>query len=193
MTSYNAEFLRGQELDALGLGAVGNEVFIHRTAVLVNCENLTLASNIRIDPFVVISAGKSVTIGRNVHIAAYVSIIGAGEVDVGDFVGLAQGVRVLASSDDFSGAYLTGPTISGEYKNVVSAGISIGRHAVIGAGSVIMPGCTIGEGTIVGALSFVNKSLDPWMIYVGAPIRSIRSRRRDLVGLEADYLRRQGE
>jgi dTDP-4-amino-4,6-dideoxy-D-glucose acyltransferase len=189
MRGYNAEFLEGSELTALGIGAVGDKVLIHRTAVLVNCENLTLASNIRIDLFVVISAGTSVRIGRNVHIAAYASIIGAGEVDVGDFVGLAQGVRILASSDDFSGAYLTGPRVSGEYKNVGSAGISIGRHAVIGAGSVVMPGCNIGEGAIVGALSFVNKSLDPWMIYAGAPIRSIRSRDRDLVGLEAEYLR----
>jgi dTDP-4-amino-4,6-dideoxy-D-glucose acyltransferase len=189
MMGYNAEFLDFSALASLGIGAVGENVLIHRTAVLANCENLRLATNIRIDPFVVISAGKSVKIGRNVHIAAYASIIGAGEVDVGDFVGLAQGVRILASSDDFSGVYLTGPTISGEYKNVVSAGVSIGRHAVIGAGSVIMPGCSIGEGAIVGALSFVNKSLDPWMIYAGAPIRSIRSRRRDLIGLESDYLR----
>ena len=52
-----------------------------------------------------------------------------------------------------------------------------------------MPGCNIGEGAIVGALSFVNKSLDPWMIYAGAPARSIRSRSRDLVGLETEYLR----
>jgi acetyltransferase-like isoleucine patch superfamily enzyme len=193
MMGYNAEFLDRSALTALGIGAVGDNVLIHRTAVLANCENLRLATNIRIDPFVVISAGRSVKIGRNVHIAAYASIIGAGEVDVGDFVGLAQGVRILASSDDFSGAYLTGPTISGEYKNVVSAGISIGRHAVIGAGSVIMPGCEIGEGAIVGALSFVNKSLDPWMIYAGAPIRSIRSRCRDLIGLESDYLRNLGE
>jgi dTDP-4-amino-4,6-dideoxy-D-glucose acyltransferase len=189
MTGYNAEFLNGSELRALGIGSVGDQVLIHRTAVLVNCQNLKLASNIRVDPFVVISAGTSVRIGWNVHIAAYASIIGAGEVDVGDFVGLAQGVRILASSDDFSGTYLTGPTISGDYKNVVSAGISIGRHAVVGAGSVVMPGCAIGEGAIVGALSFVNKSLDPWMIYAGAPIRSIRSRNRDLVGLEAEYVR----
>jgi dTDP-4-amino-4,6-dideoxy-D-glucose acyltransferase len=193
MTSYNAEFLKAQELNALGMGALGTKVLIHRTAVLISCENMILADNIRIDPFVVISAGKLIKIGRNVHIATYASIIGAGEVDVGDFVGLAQGVRILASSDDFSGEYLTGPTISGDYKNVDSAAISIGRHAVVGAGSVVMPGCNIGEGAIVGALSFVNKSLDAWTIYAGAPIRSIRSRRRDLIGLEADYLGHQGE
>ena len=64
----------------------------------------------------------------------------------------------------------------------------IGRHVVVGAGSVILPGCSIGEGTTVGALSLVNRPLDPWMIYVGAPVRALRERCRDLLQLEAEYL-----
>jgi carbonic anhydrase/acetyltransferase-like protein (isoleucine patch superfamily) len=60
--------------------------------------------------------------------------------------------------------------------------------AVVGAGSVILPGCSIGEGTTVGALSLVNRKLDPWMIYAGAPARPLRERRRELLQLEAAYL-----
>ena len=188
MAGWNAEFLGSEEVAALGLGAVGHHVLIHRTAVLVNTAAIFLGDHIRIDPFVLISASEQVRIGRNVHIAAYVSIVGAARIELDDFVGLSQGVRLLSSTDDFSGAHMTGPTIPERYKAIQSAPLRIGRHVVVGAGSVILPGCSIGEGTTVGALSLVNRPLDPWMIYVGAPARPLRERCRDLLQLEAEYL-----
>jgi galactoside O-acetyltransferase len=188
MAGWNAEFLDAEEVAALGLGAVGGHVLIHRTAVLVNCARIYLGERIRIDPFVLISAGERIRIGRNCHIAAYVSIVGAAPIELGNFVGLSQGVRLLSSTDDFSGAHLTGPTVPDRYKKVQSEPVEIGRHVVVGAGSVILPGCSIGEGTTVGALSLVNRKLDPWMIYAGAPARPLRERRRDLLQLEAAYL-----
>ena len=163
-------------------------MLIHRTAVLVNCAAIFLADRIRIDPFVLISAGEEIRIGRNAHIAAYVSMVGAARIELGNFVGLSQGVRLLSSTDDFSGAHMTGPTVPERYKAVQSAPVKIGHHVVVGAGSVILPGCSIGEGSTVGALSLVNRPLDPWMIYVGTPARPLRERRRDLLRLEAEYL-----
>ena len=189
MAGWNAEFLGSEEVAALGLGAVGPDVLIHRTAVLVNCAAMFLDNHIRIDPFVLISASEQVRIGRNVHIAAYVSIVGAARIELDDFVGLSQGVRLLSSTDDFSGGHLTGPTIPKRYTSIESVPVKIGRHVVVGAGTVILPGCSIGEGTTVGALSLVNRPLDPWMIYVGAPARPLRARRRDLLQLEAEYLK----
>jgi len=188
MTGWNAEFLSTEEVAALGLGAVGRHVLIHRTAVLVNCAAIYLGDHIRIDPFVLISAGEQVRLGRNVHVAAYVSIVGAARIEVGGFTGLSQGVRVLSSTDDFSGAHLSGPTIPERYKAVQSAPVPIGRHVIVGAGSVVLPGCGIGEGAAVGALSLVNRPLDPWMIYAGAPARPLRERRRDMLQLEVEYL-----
>ena len=93
--------------------------------------------------------------------------MGAARIELDDFVGLSQGVRLLSSTDDFNCAHMTGPTIPGRFKAIQSAPLRIGRHVVVGAGSVILPGCSIGEGTTVGALSLVNRPLDPWMIYVG--------------------------
>lgn len=121
MAGWNAEFLGSEEVAALGLGAVGHHVLIHRTAVLVNTAAIFLGDHIRIDPFVLISASEQVRIGRNVHIAAYVSIVGAARIELDDFVGLSQGVRLLSSTDDFSGAHMTGPTIPERYKAIQSA------------------------------------------------------------------------
>ena len=41
-----------------------------------------------------------------------------------------------------------------------------------------MPGVTIGEGALVGANAFVNKDLEPWGIYVGAPCKKVGERKK---------------
>ncbi|KAB2952205.1 MAG: acyltransferase [Rhizobiaceae bacterium] len=189
MNGLNARYLTADELAGLAFASCGENVRIHSTAVLVNCQNISLADHIRIDPFCVISAGTRVTIGRNVHIASFASVIGAAEVEIGDFVGISQGCRILAASDDFDGTFLTGPTLPAKYTRVHKEPVRLDRHAVVGAGSVVLPGCEVGEGAIVGALSLVNQDLEPWRIYAGVPARAIRDRKRDLLALEAEYLR----
>jgi acetyltransferase-like isoleucine patch superfamily enzyme len=44
----------------------------------------------------------------------------------------------------------------------------------LGDGVVVLPGVTIGEGSIVGANSVVTRSLPPGVIAVGAPARPVK-------------------
>ena len=55
---------------------------------------------------------------------------------------------------------------------------------IIGANSVILPKVTIKEGSAVGALSLVNKSLDAWGIYFGSPAKRFKSRSKNILKLE---------
>jgi len=57
----------------------------------------------------------------------------------------------------------------------------------------VLPGCDIGEGTTVGALSLVKASLAEWGIYAGVPARRLRDRSRDLLALERELLAREAE
>jgi acetyltransferase-like isoleucine patch superfamily enzyme len=59
---------------------------------------------------------------------------------------------------------------------------------VVGAGSIVLPGVEIGEGSVVGALSLVKSTLEPWGIHAGVPARRLRERGRDLVMLERELL-----
>lgn len=61
--------------------------------------------------------------------------------------------------------------------NTLGGKCEIGNDVYIGANSVIMP-VKIGEGTVVGAGSFVNKDLEPWGVYVGSPARKISQREK---------------
>lgn len=180
----NSTFLEPEELRALALRACGENVLIHRTAVLVNCRTISIADYVRIDPFVVISVSGGITIGRHVHIAAHCSFTGSGKIELEDYCGISHGTKVLSSTDDFSGAALTGPTIPGDLRSVQIGPIVVGRHVVVGANCVVLPGGSIGEGATVGALSLVKAPLAPWTVYAGVPARPIRERNRQVLVLE---------
>ena len=44
----------------------------------------------------------------------------------------------------------------------------------IGTRAMIMPGVTIGEGTVIGAGALVTKDCDPGAVYVGVPAKRVR-------------------
>ena len=52
----------------------------------------------------------------------------------------------------------------------------------------MLPKLTIGEGVSVGALSLVNKTLKPWGVYFGLPVKRLRERSREMLLLERKYL-----
>ena len=52
--------------------------------------------------------------------------------------------------------------------------VTVKRHAKIGSHSVIMPGVTIGENSIIGASSFVNKDVPDNAMAYGIPIKVLR-------------------
>jgi len=55
--------------------------------------------------------------------------------------------------------------------------VLIGRSARVGSHSVIMPGVTIGENAVVGAMSFVNKDIPAGALAYGCPVKIIKRTR----------------
>lgn len=55
------------------------------------------------------------------------------------------------------------------------APVHIGRRCFIGGGSIIMPGVTIGDGSIVGAGSVVYDDVPPACIVAGNPARILKT------------------
>ncbi len=83
---------------------------------------------------------------------------------------------------------MTNPTVPIRYKRIVHGEVRLGRHVIIGSGSMIFPGVEVAEGCSVGALSIVNKSTQPWGIYVGTPARRVKDRSKNLLEFEKQYL-----
>lgn len=57
--------------------------------------------------------------------------------------------------------------------------VKIGRNAVIGLNSVVLPGSNIGDGAFItaGAVLGKNKQVDPHSVYAGVPAESTKERR----------------
>lgn len=186
---FNPGYFETAELRSFGFRSVGDSVRVARNSTIIGLCNIELGSNIRIDGGVVIAAHSgSLTVGDYVHIGGGCYLGCAGGISLSDFSGLSQGVRIYSGTDDYSGRSLTNPTVPHKYLRLKIAPVMLGRHVIIGAGSVILPGVRIGEGSSVGALSLVLKSLDPWGVYFGSPARRIKARNKDLLELEQALL-----
>lgn len=180
-------YLTDSELKKLGFKYLGKNVKISTKASIYNPDQIEIDDNSRIDDFCVVS-GK-VKIGRNVHVTPQCLVAG-GEpgLVIEDFVTLAYGVKVFTQSDDYSGLTMTNSTVPKCYKNEIKQSVKLKRHSIIGAGSIILPGVTLNEGTTVGANSLILKTTNSWSIYVGSPAKKIKDRKKDLLNLEKKYL-----
>jgi acetyltransferase-like isoleucine patch superfamily enzyme len=133
----------------------------------------------RIDDFAVLSG--VIAIGQHVHVACHCILIG--EITMEDFSGLSGGVRIYAKSDDYSGEWMTNPTVPAHLTRMDARPVRIGRHAIVGANAIILPGVTIGEGAAIGAGALITRDVPPWMIVAGHN-RIIRERKRRVLDLE---------
>lgn len=181
-------------IERMGFASVGENVFISDRASFYNCANIALGNNVRIDDFCVLSAGGGgITIGNHVHVAVYAALIGAGKITLSDFCNISSRVSIYSSNDDYSGASMTNPMVPAEYTGVIHADVFVGRHVIVGSGSVILPGVTLEEGVAIGALSLIQKNCRAFGIYAGSPAKLIKERKRDLLELETAFLSSVGQ
>ena len=150
---------------------------------------MTIDDNSRIDDFTVIVATREpVTIGKHVHISSHCYLAAREGLVMEDFTTLAPGVLIFTASDDYSGERMTNSTLPRHLTGGPVGAVRLGRHVIVGAGTVILPNVTIDTGSSVGAMSLVTKSLSGWGVYCGIPARRLRARKKNLLQLEKDYL-----
>lgn len=111
--------------------------------------------------------GSRLTIGDNVMINIRCHFDLNDKITIGAHTSLGHEVMILTASHVLgprgrrAGALTTKPVI-------------IGEGAWIGARSVILPGVTIGAGSIVAAGAIVNRDVPPDTLVAGVPARPIR-------------------
>jgi dTDP-4-amino-4,6-dideoxy-D-glucose acyltransferase len=164
-------------------------VKISRKTSLYGASRISVGDFSRIDDFTVISCGGEgrVDIGGYVHISTHCLVIAPLEVRLEDFSGISSGCRIFGGSDDYGGDFLTNPCIPARYRRCNAAPVVLGRHAVVGAGTTILYGVTLGECSAVGAMSLVVRDVPSGEIHAGIPARMIRQRSRKLLDLEREF------
>jgi putative colanic acid biosynthesis acetyltransferase WcaF len=89
-----------------------------------------------------------------------------GEIEIGPRATVAQEVYLSTGTHDFGRAELP----------LVTAKITIGEDAFIGARAFVMPGVTIGARSVIGACSVVTKDVPADAVAAGNPCRVLHSR-----------------
>jgi galactoside O-acetyltransferase len=172
------------ELQGLGFQHIGSGVKLSRKASIYGAHFISIGDNSRVDDFCILSAGPGgIWIGHHVHIAAYSSLIGSCRMELHDYSGLSSRVSIYSSNDDYSGDSMTNPTIPRELTNISSSPVTIGRHVIVGAGSIVLPGVTMDEGSGIGSLSLVRHDCEAFGMYAGVPARKIGTRSKRLLEL----------
>lgn len=182
MTSFYSD----DELLIIGFKHIGKGNQISRKASFYGVSRISIGNNTRIDDYCVLSAGtEGIMIGDYVHIAVYSSLQGDGWILMEDFSTLSSKVTVYSSNSNYSGEFMVSPLLPKELIKNHVAPVLIKEHALVGTGSVILPGVTLNYGVVIGAMSLVKKDCDAFYVYAGVPVRKIKKRSRNLLKLKA--------
>ena len=104
-----------------------------------------------------------------------------------DFTGLGSYATIYAGSDDFNGGTLTNPTVPKEYCKIISGNVVMEKHCLVGIKSVLLPKAYMNEGSVLGAMSLLNKKAKPWSVYFGSPARRINDRDKGVLEYEEKF------
>ena len=108
--------------------------------------------------------GASTYIGMNSILNGY-----AAKLKIGRNVSIAQNVNIMVDSGP------NGSPVMQRVFPVEKKPVTIGNHVWVGAGSIIMPGVSLGDYCVVAANSYVNRSFETFTIIGGNPARIIRT------------------
>jgi acetyltransferase-like isoleucine patch superfamily enzyme len=120
------------------------------------------------------SIGEQVQIGRSNHAMTWVS--------TSPFFYARQ--RLFDIGHEFAAAdpyHAYRPPIRTDAHPTGFKPIAIGNDVWIGHGAFILPGVTIGDGAVIGAMSVVTKNVAPYVIVAGNPATARRTRLPDLL------------
>ncbi|MDR6968290.1 lipopolysaccharide O-acetyltransferase [Flavobacterium arsenatis] len=138
--------------------------------------NFTTGFNCRLDAFSESNKNETlIEIGNNVQINDYVHIGAIEKIEIHDSVLIASKVFITDHNHgSYTGKNADSPLTSPSSRPLHSSKVVIEKNVWIGEFVSILPGVRIGEGSIIGSMSVVNKDIPPFSIAVGSPAKIIK-------------------
>ncbi|PHX61738.1 MAG: acetyltransferase [Flavobacteriales bacterium] len=154
--------------------------YIREKKGIRGAKSLTTGVNLRIDIISRKNFTPTLQIGDNVQFNDYVHIAVAKGVFIGDNTLIASKVFI---SDHNHGNYAnenqSNPNTPPIERELFSKEVHIGNNVWIGEFVSVLPGVTIGEGSIIGSTSVVSKDIPAFSIAVGSPAKVIKTYDKD--------------
>ncbi len=148
-----------------------------RTAILKELLG-GMGENVAIDTPFHCDYGKNIFLGNDVVINMNCTFVDNKPIRIGDRVLIASNVQIYTSSHPVLPQERLVPDWKKECRTTFfrtyARPVVIEDRVWIGGGSILLPGVTIGENSVIGAGSVVNRSIPPNCVAVGNPCRVIR-------------------
>jgi acetyltransferase-like isoleucine patch superfamily enzyme len=109
---------------------------------------------------------SNIVIGKDTIIGEGAVLDGRERLVIGDHVDIASEVMIYNSQHD----------IHSDDFHAISERVIIDDYVFIGPRAIILPGVTLGKGSVVGAGAVVTKSVEPYAIVGGIPAKVIGER-----------------
>ena len=120
--------------------------------------------------------GRNIHIGNRVIINMNCTFVDNNKIRIGNDVLIASDVKMYTATHNTDPRLRTMPDWHPGMSicNTYALPITIEDNVWIGGGAIILPGVTIGRGSVVGAGSVVTRDVPPNCVAVGNPCRVIR-------------------
>lgn len=125
-----------------------------------------------------IGPSDNYVIGQKVTIGSGSILFACENIKIGDNTMIAVGTIIHTSTHDYESHPM--------WKYRIDRPVVIGEYVWIGAGSIILPGVSIGDNAVVGAGSVVTANVPEGAIVAGNPARKIKQRPPDYYNKEPD-------
>lgn len=154
--------------------SVGDGVHVGPGVGLLHPETFELADGVFIGAHAYLQGrlGGTCRLGKRVWIGPQ-AYLDARDLVIEDAVGIGPGVRILGSAH--TGLPIEVPIIENDLD---VEPVRIERGADVGVNAVVLPGVTIGAGSVVGAGAVVTRDVPPLAVVGGVPARILRYRRQ---------------
>lgn len=122
-TLFGANYYTEADLANEGFKSLGRGVRIAKSCTIVGAENISIGSNVRIDGYctLIAAGGGCIDIGSYIHIGGYCVLLGAEGIILENFSTLSWGTKLFTRSDDYSGKFMTNPSVPQKYTGNLAA------------------------------------------------------------------------
>lgn len=127
------------------------------------------------------------SIGDHTHIGRMAMVSALGGVSIGRRCAIASGFTVYSNTNSID----ADPAADVLDNPVTLAPVTIGNDVWCGANVTILPGVSVGSHAVLGAGSVVTRDVPEWSVMAGVPARRIRDRRAAAFGVRSDQPRRK--
>lgn len=165
-------FGKGCTLEISGQVKIGKNVYIgdHVSLIVEQGASLEIADHSFIGENCYIKCfGGKVEIGKEVSINSKSYINGCGGVSIGDNTRIGTQSIIIASNHKFGE-----PDVLVK-DAITKQGVSLGENIWLGARVTVLDGASIPNDSVIGACSLVSKPLAESGVYVGTPVKKIKS------------------